>query len=45
MIRNHAIAGVEEIDKATLLGLRFMKKLVEKASIRKKSTSSKPSLV
>lgn len=45
MIRNHTIVGVEEIDKATLLGLRYMKKLVDKATIRKKSISSKPSLV
>lgn len=45
MIRNHTIAGVEEIDKATLLGLRYMKKLVERTAMRKKSTSSKPSLV
>ncbi len=45
MIRNHTVVGVEEIDKATLLGLRYMKKLVEKTAIRKKSTSSKPSLV
>jgi sugar phosphate isomerase/epimerase len=45
MIRNHTIAGVEEIDKATLLGLSYMKKLLEKTTTRKKSTSSKPSLV
>lgn len=45
MIRNHTIVGVEEIDKATVLGLHYMKKLVEKTTIRKKSTASKPSLV
>ena len=45
IIRNHAIAGVDEIENATILGLRYMKKLVEKTSVRKKSVSSKPSLV
>jgi sugar phosphate isomerase/epimerase len=45
MIRNHTIVGVEEIDKATVLGMRYMKKLVEKTAIRKKSPSSKPTLV
>lgn len=44
MIRNHVIAGMEEIDKATILGMRYMKKLVEKTAIRKKSISSKPGL-
>lgn len=35
MIRNHAIAGVEEIEKATILGLRYMKTLVEKTARKK----------
>ena len=30
MIRNHKIAGIEEVDKATIRGMRYMKGLVEK---------------
>ena len=41
MIKNHKIAGIEEIEKATILGMRYMKQLVERvASVRKLSAKA-----
>jgi sugar phosphate isomerase/epimerase len=37
LIRNHKIAGIEEVDKATILGMRYMKELVRK--VEKSNTS------
>jgi sugar phosphate isomerase/epimerase len=46
MIRNHKIAGIEEVDKATVRGLKYMKKLVAETAISsKRSSSPKVSLV
>ncbi len=45
LIKNHKIAGVEEVDKATILGMRYMKQLVERFTSIKKAASSKASLV
>ncbi len=36
MIRNHKIAGVEEIDKATIRGMRYMKELLNRIGAAKK---------
>jgi len=45
MIRNHKIAGVEEIDKATLRGMRYMKNLLNKIASAKKTGASKAAMV
>jgi len=45
MIRNHQICGVEEIDKATVRGMRYMKNLLNKVAAVKKTGTSKPALV
>jgi sugar phosphate isomerase/epimerase len=42
LIKNHKIAGIEEVDKATIMAMQYMKKLV--ASV-KKTSSPKVSLV
>ena len=41
LIKNHKIAGVEEVDKATILAMRYVKNLVENSGATKKSTSMK----
>lgn len=41
LIKNHQIAGIEEVDKATILAMRYMRRLVEKHSPVRKSTSMK----
>lgn len=45
MIRNHKICGVEEIDKATIRGMRYMKNLLTKIAASKKTGVSKTALV
>lgn len=45
MIKNHQLCGVEEIDKATVRGMRYMKNLLQRISGSKKTTSSKAALV
>jgi sugar phosphate isomerase/epimerase len=35
MIRNHKIEGVEAIEHATILGMRYMKKLIERATSKR----------
>jgi sugar phosphate isomerase/epimerase len=45
LIRDHKIASIEAVDKATILGMRYMKKLVERVSTAKKVASSKPTFV
>ena len=42
LIKNHKIAGVEEVDKATVMAMRYMKKIVAAA---RKAHSPKVSLV
>ncbi|HZB12985.1 MAG TPA: sugar phosphate isomerase/epimerase family protein [Chryseolinea sp.] len=44
LIKNHKIAGVEEVDKATILAMRYMKKLLAEVSTPKKAASPKPTL-
>lgn len=34
LIKNHKIAGVEEVDKATVMAMNFMKGLLEKTKVR-----------
>jgi sugar phosphate isomerase/epimerase len=41
LIKNHQIAGVEEVDKATILAQRYMRRLVEKHGAGKKSSAMK----
>lgn len=43
LIKNHKIAGIEEVDKATILAMRYMKKLV--ADVTSKKLSQKVTLV
>ena len=45
MIQNHKICGIEEIDKATIRGMRYMKNLLNKIAAAKKTGSAKPALV
>lgn len=45
LIKNHQIAGVEEVDKATIMAMKYMKQLVAKVSSFKKVSTPKPSLV
>jgi sugar phosphate isomerase/epimerase len=45
MIRNHKICGVDEIDKATIRGMRYMKNLLNKIAAVKKTGSAKTALV
>ena len=45
MIRNHKICGVEEIDKATIRGMRYMKNLLNKVAGLKKTSAAKPAMV
>jgi fructoselysine 3-epimerase len=35
LIKNHKIAGIEEVDKATVLAMRYMKKLVAEVKTKK----------
>jgi sugar phosphate isomerase/epimerase len=44
VLKNHAVAGIEEVDKANHLALRYMKDLVRNAAAQKK-VSPKVSLV
>ncbi len=44
MIRNHKICGIGEIDKATAMGMRYMKDLIER-STRHQARKAKGSLV
>jgi sugar phosphate isomerase/epimerase len=34
VIRKHQVAGVEEVDKATLMGMRYMKRIIAEAKAR-----------
>jgi len=43
LIKNHKIAGMEEVDKATILGMRYMRQLVDR--ITSKTSHSKVALV
>ena len=38
MIQKHKICGVEEIDKATIRGMRYMKNLLQKIAAKKTGT-------
>jgi sugar phosphate isomerase/epimerase len=40
VLRNHKLCGIDEIDKATRRGLRYMKQLVQKASPQPRFASS-----
>jgi sugar phosphate isomerase/epimerase len=44
MIRNHKICGIEEIDSATIRGMRYMKDLLSKIAVANR-TAAKPALV
>ena len=44
LIKNHKIAGIEEVDKATILAMRYMKKLVAEVNT-KKISAQKATLV
>ena len=44
LIKNHKIAGIEEVDKATILAMRYMKKLVAEVNA-KKISAQKATLV
>ena len=45
LIKNHKIAGIEEVDKATILAMRYMKKLVAEVTNSKKISAQKATLV
>mgnify|MGYP003576207230 FL=1 len=45
LIKNHKIAGIEEVDKATVLAMRYMKKLIASLSSSPKISTRKASLV
>ena len=45
LIKNHKIAGIEEVDKATILAMRYMKKLVAEVTSSKKISAQKATLV
>jgi sugar phosphate isomerase/epimerase len=45
VVKNHAIAGVEEVDRATVLALQYMKHLVHKTAASKNIESPKRILV
>ena len=40
LIKNHKIAGIEEVDKATVLAMRYMKRLVSQVISSKKSVGT-----
>ncbi len=44
LIKNHKIQGIEAVDEATVMAMKYMKKLVERASAKKKQASAKPAL-
>lgn len=41
VLRDHKLCGIEEIDKATSRGLRYMKQLVQRVTAEKKSATAK----
>ena len=45
LIKNHKIAGIEEVDKATVLAMRYMKRLVSQVISSKKVSAPKATLV
>jgi sugar phosphate isomerase/epimerase len=45
LIKSHKIAGIEEVDKATILAMRYMKKLLAEITSSPKSNVSKGTLV
>lgn len=45
MIQKHKICGVEEIDKATIRGMRYMKTLLQKIAVAKKTGTATTALV
>ena len=45
LIKNHKIAGIEEVDNATILAMRYMKKLVAEITTSKKISAQKATLV
>jgi sugar phosphate isomerase/epimerase len=45
LIKNHKIAGMEAVDNATVLAMRYMKKLVVNATSANKTISGKATLV
>jgi sugar phosphate isomerase/epimerase len=45
LIKNHKIAGIEAVDKATILAMRYMKKLVAEVTNSKKISTQKATLV
>jgi sugar phosphate isomerase/epimerase len=40
LIKNHKIAGVDEVDKATIMGMKYMKALLERVAPAKKAKVS-----
>jgi sugar phosphate isomerase/epimerase len=44
VLRNHKLCGIEDIDKATRRGLRYMKQLVQRVAASKKPAASKASM-
>ena len=44
LIKNHKIAGVEEVDRATIMAMRYMKELVAQVKFNKKITYLKDRL-
>jgi len=44
VLRNHTLCGIEDIDKATRRGLRYMKQLVQRVTGAKKPAASKAAL-
>jgi sugar phosphate isomerase/epimerase len=45
LIKNHKIAGIEEVDRATIIAMRYMKKLVAEVNNSKKISAQKATLV
>jgi sugar phosphate isomerase/epimerase len=44
MIKNHEVEGVEEIDKATIMGMQYMKKLITNLSVGNSKTFKEATL-
>ena len=45
VLKNHSIAGIEEVDRANILALRYMKGILEKSSTTRNLQSANVSLV
>ena len=44
VLRDHQLCGIEDVDKATSRGLRYMKQLVQRITAEKKSVTASPAL-